>query len=59
LLGIVAWNAVFAWIVKGYYMWRNKTRETKWNSMTQEEKSSYLETTKDEGSKRLDFRFAH
>ncbi|TDZ21412.1 putative transporter [Colletotrichum orbiculare MAFF 240422] len=59
LLGIVAWNAVFAWVIKAYYMWRNKKREAIWNSMTQEEKDVYSTTTKDEGSKRLDFRFAH
>ncbi|KAF6837829.1 phthalate transporter [Colletotrichum musicola] len=59
LLGIIAWNAVFAWVIKGYYMWRNKKREEVWSNMSQQEKDTYLATTKDEGSKRLDFRFAH
>jgi hypothetical protein len=44
---------------KGYYMWRNNKKEEQWKAMTQEEKNHYLATTKDEGAKRLDFRFAH
>lgn len=44
---------------KGYYMWRNHRNEEKWNAMTVEERDVYLTTTKDEGNKRLDFRFAH
>lgn len=46
-------------LVKLYYMWRNKSRDNIWGVMSQEEKDEYLATTKDEGSKRLDFRFAH
>lgn len=45
--------------IKGYYIWRNKTRERIWNAMSDGEKDEYLRTTKDEGNKRLDFRFAH
>lgn len=45
--------------VKGYYMHRNKTRDRLWNAMSSEEKDHYLRTTKDQGNKRLDFRFAH
>jgi hypothetical protein len=45
--------------VKGYYTWRNKTRENKWNAMTEAQRLEYLATTKDEGNKRLDFRFQH
>ena len=59
LLAMVAWNIAFCFFMKGYYMWRNKRRETKWNAMTREEKDHYLATTKEFGSKRLDFRFAH
>jgi hypothetical protein len=36
----------------------NKKRERIWSGMSNEEKSEYLRTTKDEGNKRLDFRFA-
>lgn len=45
--------------IKFYYVHRNKTRDRIWDVMTSEEKDHYLRTTKDEGSKRLDFRFAH
>ncbi|KAF2716405.1 putative pantothenate transporter [Polychaeton citri CBS 116435] len=44
---------------KFYYSARNRYREKKWNAMTAEEKEVYVNTTKDEGNKRLDFRFAH
>ncbi|TFK49343.1 allantoate permease [Heliocybe sulcata] len=43
---------------KLYYVWRNKSRDRKWNKMTKEEKVLYLQTTKDIGNRRLDFRFA-
>ena len=44
---------------KAYYVFRNKQRQAKWNSFTAEEKEEYLKNTKDEGNKRLDFRFSH
>lgn len=59
IIGIVAWNFVFAFFIKYYYFWRNKKKEEAWSAMSQEEKDTYLATTKDEGSRRLDFRFAH
>uniref|UniRef100_A0A8H7N2R5 Major facilitator superfamily (MFS) profile domain-containing protein n=1 Tax=Bionectria ochroleuca TaxID=29856 RepID=A0A8H7N2R5_BIOOC len=59
LLALVGWNMVMTIFIKVYYVRRNKSREIIWNAMTQEEKENYLRTTKDEGNKRLDFRFAH
>lgn len=44
---------------KLYYIRRNKLRESKWNALTPEEREEYIKTTKDEGNKRLDFRFDH
>lgn len=44
---------------KVYYILRNRSREKRWNAMSAEQKAEYLETTTDEGNKRLDFRFAH
>lgn len=59
LLGLVAWNVLMTIFVKVYYLWRNKSKEKIWSDMTAEQKDHYIKTTKDEGSKRLDFRFAH
>ncbi|KAH7090742.1 major facilitator superfamily domain-containing protein [Paraphoma chrysanthemicola] len=59
LIAICAWNfAVFVG-AKLYYVWVNKKRDNIWGSMSKDEKETYLETTKDRGNKRLDFRFAH
>lgn len=38
---------------------KRRRRERTWNAMSKEDKEEYLRTTKDEGNKRLDFRFAH
>jgi hypothetical protein len=44
---------------KGYYVWKNKIRAKKWDAMSADERAHYLDTTTDEGNKRLDFRFMH
>ncbi|KAK7981313.1 allantoate permease [Apiospora saccharicola] len=44
---------------KAYYMWRNQQREAIWNAMTEEERMAYTRDTRLQGSRRLDFRFAH
>jgi hypothetical protein len=59
LLGIVSFNIVVYALTKLFYVKRNKQRDDKWNSMTEAERLHYLATTKDEGNKRLDFRFQH
>ncbi|KAI8964143.1 MFS general substrate transporter [Daldinia sp. FL1419] len=59
LLGITVFNIVLFYVVKVFYIWRNKVRDRKWNAMTQEEQENYILTTKDEGMQRLDFRFVH
>lgn len=59
LLSLLIVNIFIYLFTKFYYVMRNRRREAKWNSMTKEEKIHYLETTTDEGNKRLDFRFAH
>ena len=59
LLAIVSMNIVWYLFTKAYYIWRNKQRDRKWGAMTEEERLNYLATTKDEGNKRLDFRFSH
>ncbi|OJJ04056.1 hypothetical protein ASPVEDRAFT_891342 [Aspergillus versicolor CBS 583.65] len=59
LIGINCLNVVLYLFAKWYYINRNKQREKIWGSMTSEEKEEYLNTTTDQGNKRLDFRFAH
>lgn len=59
LLGLVVANMVIYVFTKLYYVWRNKRRDRKWNALTEAERKNYLETTTDEGNKRLDFRFQH
>ncbi|KAF9741409.1 hypothetical protein PMIN02_000962 [Paraphaeosphaeria minitans] len=44
---------------KAWYVWRNKQRQKFWHGMSEEEKLRYLRGTKDDGNKRLEFRFAH
>lgn len=59
LLAICCYNIVLFFFVKYYYIRRNKRREEAWAKLTGEEKVEYIRSTKDEGSKRLDFRFVH
>lgn len=59
LLAFVAFNILAIIATKLYYEWRNDTRGKIWASMTREQRVHYLETTKDEGNKRLNFRFAN
>ncbi|QPG77403.1 hypothetical protein FOA43_004817 [Brettanomyces nanus] len=44
---------------KLFYVYTNRKREKIWSSMTYEERDEYIKTTKDEGSRRLNFRFSH
>ncbi|KAF6826327.1 transporter YIL166C-like protein 3 [Colletotrichum musicola] len=59
LLGIVCMNLVLYPLVKSYYAFRNRRRDRTWTGMSEEQRLAYLATTKDEGNKRLDFRFSH
>lgn len=59
MLGVLCGNIGLYLLVKVYYVWRNKSRDKKWNAMSEEQQLEYLATTKDEGNKRLDFRFQH
>ncbi|OJJ88671.1 putative MFS transporter [Aspergillus glaucus CBS 516.65] len=59
LVGLAVMNIFIYLLTKVYYVWRNASRDRKWNAMSKDEKMNYLATTKDEGNKRLDFRFAH
>ncbi|OQE44798.1 hypothetical protein PENCOP_c002G05110 [Penicillium coprophilum] len=59
LVGLAVSNFFIYLLTKAYYVWRNQSRDNKWNALTDDEKIQYVATTKDEGNKRLDFRFAH
>jgi hypothetical protein len=59
LIGITVYTIVLIGAIKLYYIWRNRRKEGIWNKMSEDERRRYLETTTDEGNKRLDFRFAH
>lgn len=59
LLGIAIYNIFQFYGVKAFYIWRNKIRDKAWNALTPQEQADYVLHSKDEGMKRLDFRFAH
>ncbi|KAH8894645.1 MFS general substrate transporter [Thozetella sp. PMI_491] len=59
LLGITSANIILFYLVKAFYIWRNKARDRKWNALTAEQQEDYVINTTDEGMKRLDFRFVH
>lgn len=59
LLGFCVFNIFLFYFVKAYYAWRNQTKEAAWSKLTKEEQEEYVVNTKDEGVKRLDFRFVH
>ena len=57
LVGIVCLNVVLHLGTKAYYTWRNRSKARVWDAMTAEEKLRYVDTTTDEGNRKLDFRF--
>lgn len=59
LIGINVLGISLFLFAKAYYVWKNKSRDKKWNAMTKEEQNDYIANSKDRGSKRLDFRFLH
>ncbi|SPJ75595.1 related to permease [Fusarium torulosum] len=59
ILGITSANIVLFYLVKGFYVWRNKVRDERWNALSKEQQQDYLLNTTDEGQQRMDFRFAH
>jgi len=59
LLVLVIINIFLYLATKLYYVKRNAYRERKWGALSEDQRLDYLATTTDEGSQRLDFRFAH
>ncbi|CCM03641.1 uncharacterized protein FIBRA_05785 [Fibroporia radiculosa] len=59
LIAITIMN--IALFIGTYFFYRllNAWREKRWNAMTAEEQQEYLDTTKDQGNEKLNFRFAY
>ncbi|EKM48229.1 uncharacterized protein PHACADRAFT_109252, partial [Phanerochaete carnosa HHB-10118-sp] len=59
LIGICAMNIVLYIFTYFFYRTLNKRRERVWNSWTPKEQQDYLDTTEDQGNKRMNFRFVY
>ncbi|ETW86866.1 major facilitator superfamily [Heterobasidion irregulare TC 32-1] len=59
LIGVCAMNIVIYIGTYFFYQTINRRRDGTWNAMSPEERAEYIETTKDVGNKRLDFRYAY
>lgn len=59
LLAIIVVNLVLFALTKVYFVLRNRHKRRVWESLSSEERQHYLQTTTDEGNRRLDFLFAH
>ncbi|KAI3622226.1 major facilitator superfamily transporter [Moniliophthora roreri] len=59
LIGICSMNICLYIGTYLFYKYLNYRRDKIWNSWSKKEQQSYIETTKDEGNQRLDFRFAY
>ncbi|ESK92158.1 major facilitator superfamily transporter [Moniliophthora roreri MCA 2997] len=59
LIGICSMNICLYIGTYFFYKYLNYRRDKIWNSWSKKEQQSYIETTKDEGNQRLDFRFAY
>ncbi|ORY63924.1 major facilitator superfamily domain-containing protein [Pseudomassariella vexata] len=46
-------------LTKLYYVRRNKLKANEWNALTEEQQNEYRKNTRLQGSRRLDFQFAH
>lgn len=58
LIGLIGFNILI--LYPGTYLFyklTNKRRDKIWDGMSPQDKTEYLRSTKDEGNKRLDFRF--
>ncbi|CAA7268074.1 unnamed protein product [Cyclocybe aegerita] len=59
LIAICSMNITLYILTYFFYRTLNARREKKWNSWSAKEKQEYIETTKDQGNERVDFRFAY
>ncbi|KAI7888304.1 major facilitator superfamily domain-containing protein [Mucor mucedo] len=56
-IGLLAGASLLFLSLRARYALTNKARMRKWNNFSDEQKKEYSNTTKDEGSDRLDFKF--
>ncbi|KAG6911326.1 hypothetical protein DXG01_000997 [Tephrocybe rancida] len=59
LIAVASMNIVIYISTFFFYRTINARRDKIWNSWSEREQREYVETTKDEGNQRLDFRFAY
>ena len=59
LISLAVLSIVLCWLVKLYYIQRNKQKQRAWEQLSPDDQLQYKLTTKDEGSKRLDVLFVH
>ncbi|KAJ7597353.1 major facilitator superfamily domain-containing protein [Mycena floridula] len=59
LIGICSMNLVLYVGTYFFYKTINQRRDKIWTGWTKKQQEDYMETTKDEGNQRLDFRFAY
>jgi len=59
LIGITVMNIAIYFLIWLFYRTINKRRDKVWNSWTPKQRQEYLDTTKDVGNERLNFRFAY
>ena len=59
LVAVVVYNLVIFLGAKRFYIYLNRRREAIWETMSKHDRQVYLATTRDNGNRRLDFRFSH
>ncbi|KIP11782.1 hypothetical protein PHLGIDRAFT_440441 [Phlebiopsis gigantea 11061_1 CR5-6] len=59
LIGICSMNIVLYLLTYLFYRTLNKNREKIWNAWTHKEQQEYLDTTEDDGNRRMNFRFVY
>ncbi|ORX81465.1 MFS general substrate transporter [Basidiobolus meristosporus CBS 931.73] len=58
-IGLTFFTIILFIAQRYHYIFLNRKREQRWNAMSEEARQEYLDTTKDVGSDRLDFRFTY
>ena len=59
LISLAALSILLCWLVKAYYIQKNKQKRKVWEALSEDEKLEYKLTTKDEGAKRLEVFLVH